>query len=248
MKKSELRQVIKVIVNEVRAVQAERILESKKGLSGMKKTSDKKDNTQMGYEDKTITSTTKPTEKKEGKKLPVKDKNTKGNTETDHTVSDKSTPTIKEELIKMIREALTTHVAGSQPPVDSAGTPPTEPVGAEDEEEKQPEAAPLNSLVNVFINGVKTATIDLKKDKRSAEAIVASALYGKGKNLDYDMDANVVPKMEELSDLFIDDKLPANAGLYVNTSDKKFVLGARKVAASSAAPAPVQTPPQAPTV
>ncbi len=71
MKKSELKTLIRHIVNEVR--------QAKLGASTMKKSPDKKENTQMGYEDKTITSTSNPTEKKEGKKLPVvqKKSNTK---------------------------------------------------------------------------------------------------------------------------------------------------------------------------
>jgi hypothetical protein len=122
MKKSELKELIKAIVTEIHASKKVSIKETA-GLSGMKKSPDKKENTQMGYEDKSITSTDKPKEKTEGKKLPVVDK--KSNTEKDHVVSDKSTPTvpanekkegkalpvgghsaIKEEIVAMIKETV----------------------------------------------------------------------------------------------------------------------------------------------
>lgn len=100
--------------------------DAKIGVSTMKKSPDKKDNTQMGYEDKSITSTDKPTEKKEGKKLPIVQK--KSNTEKSHHVTNKSTPAVpsgekkegkalpvgghgakglKEEIIQMVQESLT---------------------------------------------------------------------------------------------------------------------------------------------
>jgi len=94
-----------------------------KGLSGMKKSPKKGDNTKMKFGSKSITSTDKPVEKKEGKKLPVKNKTS--NTETNHRVTKTSTsalPTnskkvgkalpvgghgaLKEEIVKMIRESL----------------------------------------------------------------------------------------------------------------------------------------------
>lgn len=163
MKKSELKELIRHIVKEVRSIKetagahpgathkwdAEKPhdtggfsdasddllgltvgddlqgLDEVHGASTMKKSPDKKDNTQMGYEDKTITSTSSPKEKKEGKKLPVVQK--KSNTETDHFVGKKDTATvpagekkegkalpvgghgakgIKEDIMKMIRESL----------------------------------------------------------------------------------------------------------------------------------------------
>jgi hypothetical protein len=100
--------------------------DAKLGVSTMKKSPDKKDNTQMGYEDKNITSTDKPVEKKEGKKLPIVQK--KSNTETDHRADKGKTPQppagekkegkalpvgghgakgLKEEIMKMIRESIT---------------------------------------------------------------------------------------------------------------------------------------------
>lgn len=86
MKKSELKQLIREILK-----QKARSLDETKGLSGMKKSPEKADNTQMKATDKSITSTAEPKGKDEGKKLPVKD--SKSNTETDHLAPKKSTPT-----------------------------------------------------------------------------------------------------------------------------------------------------------
>jgi len=105
-----------------------------KGMSGLKKAVDKGENTQMGKEDKAVTSTDNPKEKKESKKLPVKDN--KSNTETDHFVNQKRTSVppknekeeskdrpvgghgadkiyesnLKKEIVEMIREALQEHM------------------------------------------------------------------------------------------------------------------------------------------
>lgn len=114
--------------------------ENKKlGASTMKKSSDKKDNTQMGYEDKSITSTDKPTDKKEGKKLPIVQK--KSNTQKDHSINNKSTPSVpsgekkegkalpvgghgakglKEEIVQMIRESIN-EMAKTPITLDSSG-------------------------------------------------------------------------------------------------------------------------------
>lgn len=115
MNKNELKQLIKLIVTEAKA------------YSGYKKTSDKVEHTEKIAKAKTLTPTTKPVEKKEGKKLPVKDK--KSNTETSHMAPKKNTPvppanekkegkklpvgghnnTLKEDILGMIREALEAH-------------------------------------------------------------------------------------------------------------------------------------------
>lgn len=68
-------------------------LDEVKGLSGMKKAATKLDNTQMGYKDKSVTSTTEPKEKTDGKKLPV--------------VKKPATPQIvKETLLALVKEAV----------------------------------------------------------------------------------------------------------------------------------------------
>lgn len=91
MKKSQLKEIIRAIVTEVTAIKRQQLAEAK-GLSGNTKASTKRPNTQMKSDDKVITSTDKPKEKKEGKKLPVKD--TKKNTETKHVQKKKPTPKV----------------------------------------------------------------------------------------------------------------------------------------------------------
>lgn len=70
-----------------------------KGLSGMKKAPEKKDNTQMKSGDKTITKTTTPKEKTETKKLPVVKKPAQPKGEK-----------IKEEILKMVRDVIRENV------------------------------------------------------------------------------------------------------------------------------------------
>lgn len=135
MKKTELKQLIKAIVTEVLAVKREKLVEGK-AYSGYKESSDKVEHTEKIADTKTLTPTTKPVEKEEGKKLPVKD-STK-NTETTHIEAKKNTaqppanekeeskarpvgghaPTkdggmksngLKEDILIMIREALESH-------------------------------------------------------------------------------------------------------------------------------------------
>ena len=93
-----------------------------KGTSGLKDSPEKEENTQMGKDDKSVTSTSSPKEKKETKKLPVKDNTS--NTETDHFADQKTTPeppanekeeskirpvgghALKEEIMRMVHEAI----------------------------------------------------------------------------------------------------------------------------------------------
>jgi len=92
MKKSELKALLKVIVQEVVATKQKRIDETK-GLSGFKKSKESTEHTENVADSKDLTGKG-PIEKEEGKKLPV--------------VKKPATPTvgIKEEIMGMIREAL----------------------------------------------------------------------------------------------------------------------------------------------
>ena len=127
MKKSELKQLLRTIIAEVIAAKSARLTETK-AYSGYKKPSEKTEHTEKIADSKTLTPTTNPMEKKEGKKLPVKDN--KSNTETSHMAPKKSTPVppstekeesksrpvgghaaIKEEIVSMIREVLQTEMA-----------------------------------------------------------------------------------------------------------------------------------------
>jgi hypothetical protein len=115
MKKSELKSLLRIIVQEA--------IQENKGLSGFKKSKESTEHTEKVADAKTLTPISEPKEKKEGKKLPVKDNTNK--TETDHIVKEKSTSEIpanekteskalpvgghgslKEEIVKMIRESL----------------------------------------------------------------------------------------------------------------------------------------------
>lgn len=78
--------------------------DAKLGVSSMKKASNKKDNTQMGYTDKSITSTDSPKEKTEGKKLPIIKK--VGKSDKNHITKKTGTSAIKEDILKMIRESI----------------------------------------------------------------------------------------------------------------------------------------------
>ena len=94
-KKNNIQESNTMTKKELKDLIRETLLEGKKGLSGMKKTSDKKENTKMKSGDKTITKTTEPKEKTEGKKLPVvkKPKNPKGEK-------------IKEAILNMVRDVI----------------------------------------------------------------------------------------------------------------------------------------------
>ena len=134
MNKSDLRKLVKIIVTEINAAKKACLSEAT-AFSGNTKASDKKDNTEMKSDAKSITSTDKPVEKEGGKKLPVKD--SAKNTETDHTETNSGTPAVpassadekarpagghaakkdggmksnglKEDITTMIREALEAH-------------------------------------------------------------------------------------------------------------------------------------------
>ena len=95
MKKSELKQLIKVIVQEA-VVARQQKLEESKGLSGFKKTPDSIEHTEKIATEKNLTANSEPKEKAEGKKLPV--------------VKKPSTPSVmKEDVVAMIREELEKH-------------------------------------------------------------------------------------------------------------------------------------------
>ena len=95
MKKSELKQLIKVIVQEAVAARQQKLEESK-GLSGFKKTSDSVEHTEKIATEKNLTANSEPKEKEEGKKLPV--------------VKKPATPSVmKEDIVSMIREELEKH-------------------------------------------------------------------------------------------------------------------------------------------
>lgn len=94
MKKSELKSLLKVIIQEVVAAKQQHIDETK-GLSGFKKSKDSTDHTENVASSKDLTGKG-PVEKQEGKKLPVVKK----------PATPQKVGSIKEEILEMIREAI----------------------------------------------------------------------------------------------------------------------------------------------
>lgn len=94
MKKSELKELLKVIVQEVAAVKQAQLTETR-GLSGMKKAAESTEHTEKVADSKDLTGPA-PKEKQEGKKLPVVKK----------PANPQKVGSIKEEIIQMIREEI----------------------------------------------------------------------------------------------------------------------------------------------
>ena len=94
MKKSELKELLKVIVQEVVAAKQAELNETK-GLSGMKKAPESTEHTEKVADSKDLTGPA-PKEKEEGKKLPVVKK----------PANPQKVGNIKEDILKMIREEI----------------------------------------------------------------------------------------------------------------------------------------------
>jgi len=95
MKKSELKELLKVIAEEVITVKNSKLDETK-GLSGFKKAKESTDHTENVADSKSLTPTSEPKEKEEGKKLPVVKKPS----------NPQKVGSIKEEILSMIREEI----------------------------------------------------------------------------------------------------------------------------------------------
>jgi len=95
MKKTELKQLLKVIAEEVIAVKKSKLDETK-GLSGFKKSKESTEHTENVADSKSLTPTSEPKEKEEGKKLPVVKK----------PANPQKVGSIKEEILQMIREEI----------------------------------------------------------------------------------------------------------------------------------------------
>lgn len=94
MKKSELKELLKVIVQEVVAAKQKKLNETK-GLSGFKKAPESTEHTEKVADSKDLTGGA-PKEKEEGKKLPVVKK----------PANPQKVGDLKEEIIAMIRESI----------------------------------------------------------------------------------------------------------------------------------------------
>ena len=272
MKKSELKQLIKVIVQEA-VVARQQTLKESKGLSGFKKTSDSVEHTEKIATEKNLTANSEPKEKAEGKKLPV--------------VKKPSTPSVmKEDVVAMIREELEKHrtdemartpasirdgVAygiGNKFKVQDTNSPtgwsikghpnpelypdgmPTEApkgpyvpkgdnpnMGRPKKDAAAPSTIPstnvttrvptttrtmipktkqyqndeFNSKIDVVINGETIGELDFATIKGSVAGYLSSML--RANDFILKLDPSVTAKLEKLSDLFVDDKLPAGSTL-----------------------------------
>ena len=272
MKKSELKQLIKVIVQEA-VVARQQTLKESKGLSGFKKTSDSVGHTEKIATEKNLTANSEPKEKAEGKKLPV--------------VKKPSTPSVmKEDVVAMIREELEKHrtdemartpasirdgVAygiGNKFKVQDTNSPtgwsikghpnpelypdgmPTEApkgpyvpkgdnpnMGRPKKDAAAPSTIPstnvttrvptttrtmipktkqyqndeFNSKIDVVINGETIGELDFATIKGSVAGYLSSML--RANDFILKLDPSVTAKLEKLSDLFVDDKLPAGSTL-----------------------------------
>jgi hypothetical protein len=95
MKKSELKQLLRIIAEEVVSAKKARLNETK-GLSGFKKAKESTEHTENVADSKSLTPTSEPKEQKEGKKLPVVKK----------PANPQKVGNIKEEILQMIREEI----------------------------------------------------------------------------------------------------------------------------------------------
>ncbi len=95
MKKTELKELLKVIAEEVIAVKKSKLDETR-GLSGFKKAKESTEHTENVADAKSLTPTSEPKEKEEGKKLPVVKK----------PANPQKVGSIKEEILQMIREEI----------------------------------------------------------------------------------------------------------------------------------------------
>jgi hypothetical protein len=98
MKKSELKSLLRVIIQEVIDAKKEKLTEAK-GLSGFKKPSTKSSHTKKVANSKDLTGKTEPKEKAESKKLPLVKK----------PANPQKVGDLKEEILNMVREALDSH-------------------------------------------------------------------------------------------------------------------------------------------
>jgi len=108
MKKSELKALLRIITEEVVASKKAKLNENK-GLSGFKKSKESTEHTEKVADAKSLTPTSEPKEKEEGKKLPVVKK----------PANPQKVGSIKEEILQMIREEI--EEAMGRPKLGSVG-------------------------------------------------------------------------------------------------------------------------------
>jgi hypothetical protein len=239
MKKSELKELLKVIAEEVIAVKKSKLDETK-GLSGFKKAKESTEHTENVADSKSLTTTAEPKEKKEGKKLPVVKK----------PANPQKVGSLKEEILKMIREeidemARVKGAVGSKFKVEDPNSPtgwvvkghktipdgtPTEApkgpyqpkgmtgmgrpkasAGDEGGEDISSVSSSVPSKISVTFDGDDVGEIDMNKIKGPLMAHLKTLLGGELSL--YKIDPSLQAKLDAYSDMYVDDKLPAGAKL-----------------------------------
>jgi hypothetical protein len=242
MKKSELKELLKVIAEEVIAVKKSKLDETK-GLSGFKKAKESTEHTENVADSKSLTTTAEPKEKKEGKKLPVVKK----------PANPQKVGSLKEEILKMIREeidemARVKGAVGSKFKVEDPNSPTgwvvkghkTIPDGTPTEAPKGPyqpkgmtgmgrpkasagdeggEEGEDISSVSSSVPSKISVTFDgddvgeIDMNKIKGPLMAHLKTLLGGELSLYKIDPSLQAKLDAYSDMYVDDKLPAGAKL-----------------------------------
>jgi hypothetical protein len=236
MKKTELKALLQIITEEVIAAKQSKLNESK-GLSGFKKSPESTEHTEKVAYSKDLTGPA-PKEKEEGKKLPVVKK--PANPQKVGDLKEEIMAMIRESIEEMARVK---GAVGSKFKVQDPNSPTgwsvkghkTIPDGTPTEAPKGPyvpkgtgmgrpsktdtsvgaeptEAA--NSKIVVIFDGDNLGELDMNRVKGSMMGYVKSFLGGNNVFLDiYKIDPSVQAKLDELSDMYSDGKLPIGTEL-----------------------------------
>jgi len=237
MKKSELKSLLKIIVEEVQLATKKSRVDETNGLSGFKKSKDSNDHTKNVASSKDLTGKG-PVEKEEGKKLPVVKK----------PANPQKVGSIKEEILQMIREeidemARAKGAVGSKFKIQDPKSPTgwsvkghkTIPDGTPTEAPKGPyipkgtgmgrptktdagtTAEPteaVNSKIVVIFDGDNLGELDFNRVKGSLMGYIKSFLSGNNVFLDiYKIDSSVQAKLDELSDMYSEGTLSVGTEL-----------------------------------
>jgi hypothetical protein len=254
MKKSELKSLLKIIVEEVVASKKGKLHEAK-GLSGFKKSQATKDHTEKVASSTDLTGNTEPVEKEESKKLPVVKKPS----------APQKVGSIKEEIIQMIREeieemARTAGAIGSKYKVED----PTSPTGWSIKGHKKiPDGTPTEAPSKLGKKSIAptSKSLDSADDTEDADdeevgpetsteevntkvkviidgdeigtmdfAKIKGSAAGylssilRANDVLFKLDQEVVEKLEELNDLFVAEKLPVGTTLNLTFGENSIKL------------------------
>jgi hypothetical protein len=238
MKKSDLKKLLKIIAEEVIAVKKAKLDESK-GLSGFKKSGESTEHTEKVADSKSLTPNSEPKEKEEGKKLPVVKKPSAP--QKVGSIKEDILSMIREEIEEMarVKGAVGSKFKVEDPNSPTGwvvkghktipdGTPTEAPKGPyvpkgiagmgrpkkTDSADVSPETATIPSKISVIFDGDSLGEIDMKRVKGPLMAYLKSFLSGNNIELGlYKVDPTVQAKLDALSDMYVDDKLPSDAEL-----------------------------------